>query len=51
VLPTGTASTPPGGNVPGGDDTTTTNTLAIAAVGVALLGGAGFVVYRTMIRR
>lgn len=51
VFPTGTVSTPPGANAPGGDDSTTTSTLAIAAVGVALLGGAGFLVYRTMIRR
>jgi plastocyanin len=50
VFPTGTASTPPGANDPGDDDSTT-STLALAAVGVALLGGAGFVVYRTMIRR
>jgi LPXTG-motif cell wall-anchored protein len=37
----------------GGDDArdTATNTWAIAAVGVALLGGAGVLVYRTMLRR
>jgi plastocyanin len=45
VSPTGTfkASGPEGGG--------STPTLAIAAIGVALLAGSGFVVYRTMIRR
>ena len=55
--PSGSAS--PGGPQPdssaraGGPDGSSggTPTIAIAAAGVALLGGAGFVVYRTMIRR
>ena len=33
------------------DEGASTNTWAIAGVGVALLGGAGLLVYRTMIRR
>ena len=49
-IPTGTstATTPP---VVGPDDDGATSTWALAAVGVALLGGAGIIVYRTMIRR
>jgi len=45
VSPTGTfkASGPDGGR--------STPTLAIATIGVALLAGSGFLVYRTMIRR
>lgn len=50
VSPTRSDSTPLADR---GDDGsgTATNTWAIAAVGVALLGGAGVLVYRTMLRR
>ena len=51
VIPTGTDPTSPGATPPGSDGGGNTNTWALAAVGVALLSGAGFFVYRTMIRR
>lgn len=52
VSPTGTSagSTPPESGGPGDEDGST-NIWALASVGVALLAGAGFLVYRTMLRR
>jgi plastocyanin len=57
--PSGSLSPTPGGvspdSSPGaagpGESSHAAPTIAFAALGVALLGGAGFVVYRTMIRR
>ncbi len=47
----GSTSVGPGLAAPGGAGTSSTNAIAIAALGVVLLGASGYFVYRTMIRR